>query len=388
MRARTGGFSVILGVGLLAASAAVATAQQPSVTKVTQMGQPETSTSTRVVHATVVSVNGNKVVAEDAAGKATEYTIPDGFKFQFGGKDIGVADLKPGMKVSAKITTTTTTTPVYVTEIKSGKVLAVSGTSVIVRGPQGNRVFTNQDAVKRNARIMRNGQQVEMHELRVGDIFTAVIVTDEAPKVVSEREVEAMVHAAPQPASAPARAPAAGPRGCPYGSPSRGRCRARAHGSRGRCPRCGPHGGPRRCPGRGSGPGSARAGERVSELAPVASHTDRDPGRRVPAPPPQVLTTTVCTDRGAAGLSGPAVTALADSRKAASTRSAAGMTGRIPSSIALQRIESGSLPHRGIPGVLPDSSDPPRRLTSPRRAFRPSSTTQAWPQECGPLRAR
>lgn len=220
MRARTGGFSVILGVGLLAASAAVATAQQPSVTKVTQMGQSETSTSTRVVHATVVSVNGNKVVAEDAAGKATEYTIPDGFKFQFGGKDIGVADLKPGMKVSAKITTTTTTTPVYVTEIKSGKVLAVSGTSVIVRGPQGNRVFTNQDAVKRNARIMRNGQQVEMHELRVGDIITAVIVTDEALKVVSEREVEAMVHAAPQPASAPAGAPAAAPAAAPTEAPA------------------------------------------------------------------------------------------------------------------------------------------------------------------------
>ena len=220
MRARTGGFSVILGVGLLVASAAVATAQQPSVTKVTQMGQPETATSTRVVHATVVSVNGNKVVAEDAAGKATEYTIPDGFKFQFGGKDIGVADLKPGMKVSAKITTTTTTTPVYVTEIKSGKVLAVSGTSVIVRGPQGNRVFTNQDAVKRNARIMRNGQQVEMHELRVGDIFTAVIVTDEAPKVVSEREVEAMVHAAPQAASAPASAPAAAPAAAPTEAPA------------------------------------------------------------------------------------------------------------------------------------------------------------------------
>jgi len=222
MKARAGGLSVILGVGLLATSAAIATAQQPSSSKSTQMGQPETSTSTRVVHATVVSVNGNQVVAKDASGKATEYTIPDGFKFQFGGKDIGVADLKPGMKVTAKITTTTTMTPVYVTEIKTGKVLVVSGQTIIVRGPQGNRVFTNQDAVKRNAKIVKNGQPVSLSDLRVGDIFTAVIVTDEPPKVVSEREVEAMVHAAPEPAPAPAptAASAAAAAEAPAGAPS------------------------------------------------------------------------------------------------------------------------------------------------------------------------
>jgi hypothetical protein len=165
-------------------------------------------------------VNGNKVVAEDAAGKATEYTIPDGFRFQYGGKDIGVADLKPGMKVTAKITTTTTTTPVYVTEIKTGKVLVVSGQNIIVRGPQGNRVFSNQDAVRRNAKVIKNGQEVALSDLRVGDIFTAVIVTDNPPQVVSEREVEAMVHAAPQPAPAPAGAPAAAPGAAPTNAPA------------------------------------------------------------------------------------------------------------------------------------------------------------------------
>ena len=218
--ARTGGVSLILGVGLLAASATVATAQQPSVTKITQAGQSMTSTTARVVHVVVVSVNGNKVVAEDAAGKATEYTIPDGFKFQLDGKDIGVADLKPGQHVTATITTTTTVTPVYVTEIKSGKVLVVSGQSIIVRGPHGNQVFSNQDAVKRNATIMKNGEKVSISDLRAGDIFTAVIVTDEAPRVVSEKEVDAMVHAAPAPAAAPASAPAPAPTAAPAAAPA------------------------------------------------------------------------------------------------------------------------------------------------------------------------
>jgi hypothetical protein len=214
MKARRGGFSVTLGVGLLAASA-IAMAQQPSVTRIAQTGQSSTMTSTRIVNATVVSVDGNNVVAQDATGKATQYTIPDGFRFQFEGKDIGVADLKPGMHVSATITTTTTTTPVWVTTVKTGKVLVVSGHSLIVRGPEGNRVFSNKDAEQRNVTVMRNGQVVSLSDLRAGDNFTATIISDEAPRVVSEREVQAMAHAAPQPAAAPTDVPAAAPAAAP-----------------------------------------------------------------------------------------------------------------------------------------------------------------------------
>ncbi len=209
MRARTGGLPAILGIGFLAVFGTIATAQQPSSTRITSTGQPQSTTSTRLVNATVVSVDGNNVVAEDASGHATQYTIPDGFKFQFEGRDIGVAELKPGMHVSATVTTTTTTTPVYVTEIKTGKVLVVSGHSIIVRGPQGNRVFSNKDAEQRDVTVMRNGQKVYLSDLRAGDNFTAVIVSDEAPRVVTEKEVQAMAHAAPAPASAPAPTEAA-----------------------------------------------------------------------------------------------------------------------------------------------------------------------------------
>ena len=220
MPVRGGRISVVL-VGVLLA-VGVASAQQPSATTTTQMGTPETTTSTRVINATVVSVNGNKVVGKDASGKATEYTIPDGFKFQFEGRDIGVADLKPGMKVSATVTTTTTTTPVTVTEIRKGKVLAVVGDDVIVRGPQGVRRFSNQDARARNATIMRDGKQISLSDLHVGDVFTAVIVTDHPPKVVSAREAKAYASEEPKPAAAPATAaaPAPAPAQAPAAAPA------------------------------------------------------------------------------------------------------------------------------------------------------------------------
>ena len=83
---RKGGASLILGVGLLAAAATVATAQQPSVTKITQSGQSTMSTSSRVVHAVIVSVNGNKVVAEDAAGKGDGVHDPGRFQVPAGRK--------------------------------------------------------------------------------------------------------------------------------------------------------------------------------------------------------------------------------------------------------------------------------------------------------------
>ena len=275
MEVRTRRVSVILGVGLLALSGAVATAQQPSITKTTQMGQAETTTSTRTVNATVVSVDGNKVVGRDAAGKHTEYTIPDGFKFQYQGREIGVSELKPGMQVSAKITTTTTMTPVYVSEIRTGKVLAVSGDHIIVKGPQGNRQFSNADAKKRNAKIYRDGVLVDLSDLRTGDNFTAVIVTDAEPKIVSDREAQAMVSGgAPPPA--PARRSGSG-----SGS---GRRSGSGTGSRSR--------------------GVAQDGEPGSGRRPDGHALDRGRSRTHAAPPQALIVSLhLCT----AGPSGPAV---------------------------------------------------------------------------------
>jgi len=223
MRSRTGGFSAFLGMGLLVATAGVATAQQTSSTTTTQMGTPQSTTTTRVVQATVVSVDGNKVVGRDASGKTTEYTLPEGFKLEHEGKQIGVADLKPGMHVKATITTTTTTTPVTVTEIRKGTVLKVSGDNVIVRGPLGVRRFSNADASKHGAKIMRDGKEIALSDLREGDNFTAVLVTDHPPTVVSEREAKAYATGgapAPAPAPAAASAPAPAPAPAPAAEPA------------------------------------------------------------------------------------------------------------------------------------------------------------------------
>jgi len=172
----------------------------------------ETTSKTEMKMFEVVSVDGNKVVARGPDG-TKEYTLPDDFKLQMDGKDMAVKDLQPGMKVSAMITTTTTTHPVTVTEVRHARVVARAGNSVIVQGPKGNRTFTSKNVNGEDIKIYVDGKRVDMSQLQVGDMLTATIVTNEPPTVTTTRQVKADVVAAPKPA--PAAAPAAEPAPAP-----------------------------------------------------------------------------------------------------------------------------------------------------------------------------
>ena len=153
----------------------------------------------------VVSVDGNKVVVKGARG-AQEITVPDDFRLTVDGKPVSVRDLKPGMKGTATITTTTTVTPVHVTEVRNAEVMQKAGNSIIVRGPNGIRMFTQADADNRGIKIIKDGKPVDFSEIRQGDRLTATIVTQGAPKVMTQRQVEASLASA-TPGGAPAARP-------------------------------------------------------------------------------------------------------------------------------------------------------------------------------------
>ena len=186
-------------MGICALGLAGGTASAQSQTKTTETRQFE-----------IVSVDGNKVVVKGARG-AQEITVPDDFQLTVDGKPVTVRDLKPGMKGTATITTTTTVTPVTVTEVRNGEVMQKTGNSIIVRGPNGIRMFSEGDVNARGIKIIKNGKPVDFTDINRGDRLTATIVTQGPPKVMTERQVAASMASASGGAAPgnPAAAPSA-----------------------------------------------------------------------------------------------------------------------------------------------------------------------------------
>jgi hypothetical protein len=156
----------------------------------------------------VVSVDGNKVVVKGQRG-SQEITVPDDFRFTVNGKKISVHELKPGMKGSATITTTTTVTPVHTTQVRNAEVVQASANSIIVRGAKGFQMYSEGEVEKRGIKIYKNGRPVTFSDLHAGDKLTATIVTEGPPKVVTQREVQArLANPPPSPPRPSAAAPA------------------------------------------------------------------------------------------------------------------------------------------------------------------------------------
>jgi hypothetical protein len=191
---RVGCLSLALGASL--AMSGVASAQQTS------------STSSTTSSFEILSVDGNHLVVRGAAG-TSEYTVPADFRFMVNGKSMPVSELKAGMKGSATVTTTTTVKPVYVTEIKRGKVISRVARTVVVEGDDGKaRSFTQTEIDERGVQIFRDGKPLKIMNMNPGDELTATIVTAAAPQVLTQSQVDATLAAAAAPA--PAATPAAG----------------------------------------------------------------------------------------------------------------------------------------------------------------------------------
>ena len=167
-----------------------------------------TATSTQTKQFQIISVDGNNLVVRGAEG-TREITVPEDFKLTVNGKPMSVSELKPGMRGTATITTTTTTKPVVVTEVRNGTVVQRSGNHILVRTDQGFRNFTERDVSERNATIFRDGRPINLADLRTGDRLTATIVTEKPPEVMTSTQVDAILTPEEKAvvAAAPAKAP-------------------------------------------------------------------------------------------------------------------------------------------------------------------------------------
>ena len=122
----------------------------------------QTTTATNVRNFEVISVDGNKLVVRDDKA-AQEITVPDDFRFTVDGKKLSVSELKPGMKGTATITTTTTIKPVYVTEVREGVVLKAGPSAITVLDKEGFRKRFTQDQLDQRGIQIRQGRPRDAH---------------------------------------------------------------------------------------------------------------------------------------------------------------------------------------------------------------------------------
>jgi len=181
---------------------------------------PKTTSTTQSKSFEVIAVDGNKLDVRLPEG-TKELTVPDDFRVMINGQPMPVSQLKPGMKGTAVITTSTTVTPVSVTEVKNGVVYDRSAGSITVQTPEGFKRFSQGDLDKRGVKIVKDGQPVSIEDLNKGDKLSATIVTSKPPRTMTKQEVMAYTDA-PAAAGKPAAAATSGsaPAQAAAGAPS------------------------------------------------------------------------------------------------------------------------------------------------------------------------
>lgn len=197
---------LVHAIGLLAIPWMVASGTayaQATTTTTTTDGQAQQSVV--VERGEVVWISGNNLMVKGENGQLRYFpNIPDAARVTVGGKQLGVHDLQPGMKLER--TTITTTTPRTIRTVTS-----VSGVVWDIQPPYGliltldNR--TNQRfTIPKDQKFMVDGKETDAFGLRKGMRISASAVSENVEKVV-DKEVRTTGTAAPAPPPPPAPAP-------------------------------------------------------------------------------------------------------------------------------------------------------------------------------------
>jgi hypothetical protein len=153
----------------------------------------------------VVTVSGNDLVVKMEDGTLRHFpNVSESARVTVGGQQLGIHDLKPGMKLERTITTTTTPQTITTVQSVTGIVWHVSPpTSVVLTLEDGqNQSFKIPNGQKFNI----NGQMVDAFGLRKGMRVTATKVV-EVPAVVTTENRKVTGTMAPPPPAPPADVP-------------------------------------------------------------------------------------------------------------------------------------------------------------------------------------
>ena len=208
---------VVPAAGMISLALSLSTSAQVETKTTVKHGAP--TKQVRVERGTVLDVSGNDLLVQMEDGQIRHFpNIPDDVRITVDGKQLGIHDLKPGMKLERTITTTET--PKTVTTVQS-----VTGTVFQVVPPL-SLILTMEDGTNQQFKIPKgqkftvNGQETDAFGLKKGMKVSATKISEVPETVVAQqRKVTGTMPPPPQPPPAdvpilvvvavPAAAPAA-----------------------------------------------------------------------------------------------------------------------------------------------------------------------------------
>ena len=191
-----------LSIALVSVTTVSTTLAQTSSTTVTKGAS---SSATEVRRGEVVYVSGQELVVKMEDGQVKHFTVPVGAHYTVDGKSYTIRDLKPGMHLTQRITTTTTPQTITTVRSVSGKVWHVNPPSmVILTLPDGTN---KQFKVPKGVKFTIDGEEKTVFDLRKGMQVTATAVKQEPETLVSRQTAVTGRPGAPAPAPAAAPPP-------------------------------------------------------------------------------------------------------------------------------------------------------------------------------------
>jgi RNase P/RNase MRP subunit p29 len=193
---------MLLVAGVWLASTLSMTAQVKSNTSETSH---DATVETSVARGEVVYVSGNDLVVKMEDGTLRHINnVPESARATVDGKEIGIHDVKVGMKLEKTITTTTTPKTITTVQTVTGKVWHVNPpTSVILSLEDGTNQKFN---IPKDQKFDVDGQKVDAWGLKKGMKISATKIVEE-PVTQVEQEAKVSGQMPPPPPAPPAEAP-------------------------------------------------------------------------------------------------------------------------------------------------------------------------------------
>ena len=190
----------VLAVSMAFAAFEATAMSQVQTTKSTETHAP--SVTTTVARGEVVYVSGNQLVVKMEDGTMRDFpNVPESARVTVNGQQMGIHDLKPGMKLEKTITTTTTPKTITTVQTVTGKVWHVNAPSSVILTLEDG---TNQQfKVPKGQMFMVNGNKTDVFGLRKGMKVSATKVVEESATEVAQHHSLAGTMPPPPPPDAP-----------------------------------------------------------------------------------------------------------------------------------------------------------------------------------------